>query len=486
MKFDSPIPSGNMPRAKTAHCIGIAVVVFFPFSGLWMGCGGPGAGLGLFRDGSVRVIELEKISYLHLPTLRPCLDSTNPSLLALGDTNRDGMTDFVIAAVAKGRTSGVDRGWIEAYSGRDGAVLWQITGMGEKEARAAGEEKAYHLGEISLVEDLNGDGFPEIYCREAYYKDTAFLFSSRDGSRLGRFPIDRSGYLAQALYCQDLDGNGTVDIVFRAKDENSISIQALSSADLSPTTKKLGILSGTLATRAEWLIPQFRDVDSDGAGDHLLRRGLRQSNRDPVYTFELVMVSGKDFSIIKTFETPRPRMGGKDHYGAAGDLDGDRVDDILMTASVGAGPNNLTSSLRAISGANGNIIWQVLGTQFKGGQTLITVDAKTGVQTKNAPDVKFDGPVLSIPDVNGDAIDDVATVAFAPESMGARRAVLLFSGSDGTPLTTLQVVKGRGTLYSSIILLESISEDGSPGLAVNGMSADGKSIIAIFALSAVR
>ena len=483
MKNDSPMPNG-----KTPHCICIAVVVvMFPFSGLLIGCGGSGAGTGIFSDGSVRVIELEKVSYLHRPTTtRLCLDSTNPSLLALGDTNGDGITDFVIAAVAKGRTSGVDRGWIEAYSGRDGAVLWQIGGMGEKEAQAEGKEKGYHFKEISLVKDLNNDGIPEIYCREAYYKDTAFIFSGRDGSRLGRFPIDRRGFLAQALYCQDLDGNGTDDIVFLVWDGHSVAIQALSSVDLSPTINKLEILSGSLGTSAKWLIPQFRDVDDDGVEDHLLRRGLNQSNTDPVYTFELVVVSGKDFSIIKTFETPRPRITGKDHYSAAGDLDRDRVDDILMTASVGAGPNNLTSSLRAISGANGDIIWQVLGTQIKGGQTTFLVDAKTGAQTTLEPDVQFDGPVLAIPDVNGDAIHDVATVAYAPGSKGARKAVLLFSGSDGAPLATLQVDEDRGTLYSSIVLLESVSDDGSPGLAVNGRAADGRSIIAIFALPAVR
>lgn len=446
------------------------------------GCSDDAANLGsIVGNSDPLIIELEKVKYLRTAA-RTRMDSASGGLAALGDIDGDECTDFVIAASAQGRMAAVDRGWIEAYSGKDGTRLWQVSGKSTEDAKSEGDKSGYHLAEISLLDDLNADGTPDIYCRRGPSGSMALLFSGRDGKRVGLYEVARTGYLQWPLFCRDMNDDGVLDLVFPAKDDESVGIQALSGTDLSPVHERFDIWPEANARWTDWVLPRFSDVDEDGVADCLLRRGLVQNSTDPVYTFEYAVLSHSDLAIISTFESERPRISGTTRYAAAGDLDGDRVEDILMTSSTGDGADNHASSLRAISGADGTILWRVLGTQLKGGRTTQLVDVKTGKNTQLQPDVEFKERVLSIPDIDGDAVNDVATLAFAPGRRRSQRAVLLFSGANGEPFEPLQLSESDGRILQSIALLNSATEDNVPSIAVSVKTADDRVAIVVLPL----
>ena len=367
---------------RSTATIGLSVLLLTSF-----GCGS--GGLGLFSGNLLLIVELKNVKYLQLDNSSQPIDSSTGSLHALGDVNKDGYSDFVISARRQGGSGGGDRGWVAAYSGKEGTVLWQMVGKSDADAKAEGGESGYHLKEIFLVGDLNNDDISEIYCREAYHKRTVLLLSGQDGRRIGRFPVEDSDLVRRPLCGQDVNDDGTNDFLFSIFGKPGPSIQILSGTDLKPLEKHSNFWPETITHYAQWVLPRFGDVNNDGIDDHLLRRGLKQHPDAPVYTYEMAYFSGTDFSVIRSFESPRPRIQGKEHHAKTGDLDGDGTADILMTASVGEGPDRNSSFVRAFSGANGQIIWQLLGTQFDAGQQNFLIDTKTGERTDLAPDIEF-------------------------------------------------------------------------------------------------
>jgi len=103
----------------------------------------------------------------------------------IGDVDGDGVNDFITSAPTKD-IHGENAGRIYVYSGRTGALLWQVDG-------APGDQ----LGTgIEAAGDTNGDGIPDVI-GSAPYSNAAYLYSGRDGRVLltlhGEAKDDRFG-----------------------------------------------------------------------------------------------------------------------------------------------------------------------------------------------------------------------------------------------------------------------------------------------------
>ena len=153
------------------------------------------------------------------------------------------------------------------------------------------------------------------------------------------------------------------------------------------------------------------DVDADGFPDFAIGAPyVLAFDRPDSHAQGIVdLVSGKDGSKIRTFlPAPDERYFGTDLV-ALGDLDQDKLDDLLVRAHVGAGETEHERFV-AISSANG--------------KRLFVVDSPPG-----ATSLALARPLARLPDVDGDSTPDFV-VEFGTD-------VYVRSGKDGRNLATL-------------------------------------------------
>lgn len=430
-----------------------------------------------FRQDPLRIIELEG------PPAQASYVSYNAppgGLVALGDIDADGFTDLAVG-VTYGKTTGHPsspyRGSLTAFSGKDGHILWQVRGKTTRQAKAE-DDKPYFLGEIAPIGDVNGDTVVDIYVLEEWTKRTFLIFSGKTGKRLLRQATPRRGRI-RPLRVHDITADGRPDLIFRTG--HGLELTILSGTDFSTTQTWSKLWPGTHGSPV-WMTPQFADFNADGTDDYLVRRWHAQRAA-------YMILSGKDFSQLATFDSRQPRVIGTIACTGPGDLDRDRMPDLVISSSAGAGPSGHTSFLHAVSANTGAVIWEIAGNQMPAGAAGFTVDAKTGKRTDLAPDVGFGAQVLTVPDLNHDAIAELATIILTPTKTGRTHAINMFSGADGSVLATVQPDPRELRFPNSqtaqqMILLDSVDNKRHPGLAAYALTPNTPHTLAIFALPA--
>jgi hypothetical protein len=426
-------------------------------------------------------IPLNDVSYLEEQTIPNWEDGWLGGLAAIGDINGDGYTDIIVAASRQKSLGGVDPGWIEAYSGKDGSLLWQASGLTRDQVKE--NAQAYKLGPFSVLPDLNGDGVEDLYCREGWSHETALLISGKDGQVFGHYALPSNALTWARLLCAIAQTDKTELAFF----ENRNRVLSLNAADLKP----LGNAALILPEVTELTILSTTFDNPRGNGDHhwLVRRDVVQSNKDSPYQYELAVVSGPDRSLVRRFVTDRPRHGGRTVHACPGDLNGDGVPDLIVASSTGAGPDNSRSSLRAISSADGRTLWMIGGHELPGGREMIVVDLKTR-QERSEVDVEFGSQVIGLPDLDGDGATDLATTAFIPSGNQSRRGILIISGATGRVLAKLAPRPTDGDLpddAAHVQLARIDSVDGKGGCGVVAyIVGRGKRQLAIFNVSGLE
>ena len=406
------------------------------------------------------LIELQGVLSINVNTITGGRKWT--AFETIGDVNSDGCTDFVISTTGMADRYGDDRperpgeasnSGLQAYSGKDGSLLWHVRGKTEEQARTDGESSWYAIKEFAVINDVNGDGSADIYCR--HFK-TCVLVSGTDGTRICRGEI-RSLNLSQPLFSRDVDDDGTADLFFDVSDFGAPGIQAFSGIDLRPVSERLNPWPEPELKDRRWFVlreplPPLGDVNGDGVTDRLLEQGGRQ--REAPGHNDFAIVSGADETILKYLQTKRPeKMTAYGPYSTCGaDLNSDLLNDIVLTDSTGGGEQGDSGYLMAFSGSDGTLLWQTLNTHFG-----------------TSPN-----PVSFIPDIDGDAISDLAMLPDlsgrhpVEDSDSSSSQILLFSGVDGRPLKPIALPKyfGRISGTGKLLVLESTGPNHQPGLVV--------------------
>jgi hypothetical protein len=137
-----------------------------------------------------------------------------------------------------------------------------------------------------------------------------------------------------------------------------------------------------------------------------------------------------------------------DSVSAAGDINGDGIDDLIIGAD-GADPN----------GSRSGSSYVVFGrtTLFAATLALASLDGSTGFRIDGVAASDYSGASVSAAgDINGDGIDDLIIGAFGADPNGS------YSGSS-------YVVFGRTTPFAATLALASL--DGSTGVRIDGVAA---------------
>ncbi len=348
-------------------------------------------------------------------------DSLGVSIASAGDINGDGLDDVIIGAPAAnesyvvfGRQSGFPATLsLASLNGLNGFTLRGIEGI-------------YAGHSVAAAGDVNGDGVADVIIGAYYAHDSYIVFGRQSG-----FPT--------VLNLTDLDGsNGSV-------------------------LKLAGGISQSVAAAG--------DINGDGLGDVIIgtptadANGLDKAGKSYVVfgrqtefpaTFKLTDLNGINGFVINGIDA-------NDFSGwsvaAAGDVNGDGVDDVVIGAPT-ADPNGNDKAGES---------YVVFGRQagFPPAINLANLDGRDGFLLNGAAVGGWSGGSVTAADVNGDGLGDIIIGAESASPNGT-------SGAGES-----YVVFGRQSEFPAALNLADL--DGRNGYVLNGIDADDLSGISVSA-----
>lgn len=155
------------------------------------------------------------------------------------------------------------------------------------------------------------------------------------------------------------------------------------------------------------------DVDEDGLGDVAVADSSGQTIGDDRFG-RVYVYSGRTGELVRTLYPP-PRTGMTSGFGervsCAGDLDGDGVDDLAITADTNTDPGgpSFAGRVHVHSGATGSLLYSLR-------------------PDPDAPNLNFGSDLARVPDLDGDGVSDLVVGSYRE----ARAYV--FSGATGEQL----------------------------------------------------
>jgi hypothetical protein len=253
--------------------------------------------------------------------------------LSAGDIDRDGRDDVLIGSQSEGT--------ITVRSGRNGKPILELTG-----------DPALGFGQsVGPAGDINGDGFDDIIWGESFYLSVegqlgrAVVSSGKTGKTLleipGRLAGDRTGFAVSGV--GDIDGDGRSDIGVGSPGVSRVSVYSGANGALL-----MDIEESSPPYAIGQLVRGAGDVDGDGTPDVLVGI-LDISFAD--FGRSARVYSGADGSILFTIDAG-PAINQIDlSMDAAGDVDGDGLDDIVVLLR-----NGFDTSAGVFGGPDGFLI----------------------------------------------------------------------------------------------------------------------------------
>ena len=366
------------------------------------------------------------------------------SISGAGDVNKDGHADIIVGAQGASPGGRLRAGQATVFSGQDGSVIHRFDGL------ASGDDFGVS---VSGAGDVNKDGFPDLIVG-AYLADPqgrmsagqATVFSGKNGSVIHTFngvsPGDMFGNSVAGA--GDVNGDGYADLIVGAFGASGYTgqVTVFSGRDGSV----LHTFNGPAPQGSFGLsVAGAGDVNRDNVDDVIVGGG----GFFMLYT-QATVFSGTDGKVLHTFKGVAYDDGFGLSVAGAGDLDRDGFADVIVGACC-SDPGGRTDAGRVLvfSGRNGSTLFS-----FEG----------------RAAGDNLGMSVARVHDVNKDGYDDLIVGAWGAAS-GAGQA-LVFSGRDGAVLATFQG-QGSGSGFGrSVADVGDMNRDSFPELAVGAPMAD--------------
>ena len=319
------------------------------------------------------------------------------------DVDGDGLAD----AAASSPTDASGFGVVRVFSGATGALLWSVQGP------SAGTQFGASLAGLR---DVDGDGRGDVAVG-TYFANFAGapgagsvrIYSGATGALIrehrGDAMDDHMGW--SVADAGDVDGDGVDDVIAGAVDTDAAGDSAGSARIWSGATgMTLLTIQGSAATQLfGYSVAGAGDVDGDGHADVIIGgpyfQNSAQSGMARVH-------SGANGGVLLSWTGSAMR----DQFGATvaglGDVDGDGVPDVIVGAKQVV--PGAAGYARVLSGANGALIYQVVGD---------TKDQRFGTAVARAGDVDYDGRMDFL----------VATPVAAPNGVNSGLCLLYTSPS---------------------------------------------------------
>ena len=356
-------------------------------------------------------------------------------------------------------------------------------------------------GDNGGILDPNAEGLPIVS-----------VALERDSLRFGRFAFSASMAASEEDLDSEDDEVDTWGGIYSAVVNDDFNLITGAGASGGPHVRIRSALNGDLRNEFNAYDPKFTGgvrvaqghIDGDGILDVITGAGAGGGPHIKVFSGE----SGKE---IRSFFAYDPLFNGGVNV-AAGDVDGDGIDDVITGAGAGGGPH-----VKVFSGESGKEIHSFFAydSLFTGGVNVAAGDVDgdgiddviTGAGAGGGPHVKvfsgesgkeihsffaydslFTGGVnVAAGDVDGDGIDDVITGAGA----GGGPHVKVFSGESGKEIRSFFAYD---PLFTGGVTVATVDSDGNQlfeivtGAGPGGgphlkafSGADSKEVLSLFA-----
>jgi len=375
-----------------------------------------------------------------------------------GDVDADGADDLIVGAPEDG-TAAAGAGAARVVSGATGNELFALYGA------AAGDR----LGTaVDGAGDVDADGYADVIVGFPGdgvlpgFPGGARVVSGRDRSVLhelagaaadddfgravaGLGDLDHDGYDDFAVGARSADPNGPES--GRATVYSGLDGSVLATVDGAAAGDELGF---SLAAAG--------DVDADGTGDWIV--SARLDDTVAVDAGSALVISGADGSTLHTLygEAEGDRFGWS--VGAAGDVDADGYDDLLVGAQTADPSGPSSGRARVFSGLDGSV--------------LLTLDGSEDVEL-------YGSAVAGAGDLDGDGYDDLLVGAKRSDLGGADAGRLsAISGRDGSLLYAFRGDAPSDELGTSLAGAGDFNADGVPDFAAGAPLSDGEGLVRVY------
>lgn len=385
----------------------------------------------MWRAGRARAQFAEpEVEVLH--TLRAEVPGDQFGFVAekIGDIDRDGAPDFVIGAPGSDG-GGTDAGRAYVFSGRTAALLHTVTG-----------EPGNRIGfSVAGPGDLDRDGVAD-YAVGGLGRVIALSGADHRALFDVRVPAEAFGFSIGGAGDVNLDGRGDLIVGAFAASGATGKVYVLSGRDGAVLWTQLGPNPGAGLGQG---VSGIDDVNRDGVPD----QAAGAPGAGPTFLGAGFVYSGKDGSLLRTLDPdPTAIAFGRFFVKDAGDVDRDRVGDILIgdfgdtEAGAGAG------KAYVFSGRTGDRLWVFLGETAGDG---FGIGRGAG-------------------DVDRDRHADLLLASFnssAGAPSGGR--VFLYSGKDGSVVRTLTGTVARAQLGFDALAIGDVDRDRDTDFLITGV-----------------
>ncbi len=307
------------------------------------------------------------------------MDRLGYSVAGAGDVDKDGFADVIVGAPLSD-PGGTDAGRVYIYSGRDGHILWTLTG------------NLMHGGfgcSVSGAGDVDRDGLADVIVGEfpeppwnIGTSGHAHVYSGATGSLMWTFHGDAPGdYFGSSVSgAGDVDNDGYDDLIVGA-----CHLEAGGSGRAFVYSGRTGAVIWILQAETDFdifggSVSAAGDVEGDGFADVIV--GARWYSAVQYRTGRAYVYSGRTGTLIHTFTgQPDDYLGSS--VSEAGDLNGDGFADLIVGAYRGG---HAAGRVYSYSGATGEIIWTVVG-EGPGDHLGLEVAGVGDVDKDSHPDV---------------------------------------------------------------------------------------------------